>query len=315
MPSTDIQPTVSLAVLLATYNGEKYLPELLDSVLAQLPPGGFILAHDDGSTDGTVDILNRYAAKFPALKILADGVKTGGAKANFSYLLGKADADYLMLCDQDDVWLPGKIETAMTKMRELEKLHGTGTPLLVHTDLKVTDKKLNVLCDSFMRYQNLTPDTANNLPKLIAQNVVTGCTTLINRALRDRALPVPPEAVMHDWWLALAACAFGHIGYDSAPRIMYRQHGGNDTGAHRWSLRLIAGKLLSRQTDSILRTRKQAGVFAERYKNVLPANTSAWLETYAHIDQLGFFEKRIFLLRHGIVKNGLARTLGLLISI
>lgn len=315
MPDAKVQRPPTLAVLLATYNGEKYLPELLDSVLPQLPPGGFILAHDDGSTDGTAEILNRCAAEFPTLKVLADGVKTGGASANFSYLLNKADADYIMLCDQDDIWLPGKIDTALAAMRELEARHTAAVPLLVHTDLKVTDEKLNVLCNSFMRYQNLTPDTANSLPKLVAQNVVTGCTTLINRALRDRALPVPPEAVMHDWWLALAACSFGHIGYDSTPHILYRQHGGNDTGAHRWSLRLIASKLLRRQTDSILATRKQAGIFAERYKAQLPAETHQWLETYAHIDRLGFFEKRIFLLRNGIVKNGLARTLGLLASI
>ncbi|MDD4005369.1 MAG: glycosyltransferase family 2 protein [Elusimicrobiaceae bacterium] len=307
--------TSFLAVLLATCNGEKYLPQLLDSVLEQLPADSFVLAHDDGSSDSTPGILDSYSARFPALRVLKDGIKTGGACRNFAHLLENVSADYFMLCDQDDVWLTGKIAAALTEMRRLEAEHGTATPLLVHTDLAVADKNLKPLAASFMAYQNLLPSTAEILPRLAAQNVVTGCTTLINRPLRDLAAPIPPQAQMHDWWLAMVACAFGHIGYDPTPLILYRQHGGNDTGAHKWSLAFVSRRMLSSRKNSIERACRQAGEFVRRYEKLLAPQTRGWLETYAELGSLGFIQKRIFLFKNGIRKNGPLRTIGFFLSV
>ncbi len=158
-----------------------------------------------------------------------------GACGNFSRLLEQADAPYVMFCDQDDVWLPDKIEITLAAMRELERQHGAETPLLVHTDLMVVDERLNRLGKSLWLFQCTEPQRLTKLNRLLMQNFATGCTVMINRALRDLAVPVPAEALMYDWWLALVATAFGRVAAVEDPTVLYRQHGRNDTGATRWS--------------------------------------------------------------------------------
>ena len=305
----------SIAILLATYNGAAYLPQLLDSVLRQLPQDAILLAHDDGSSDATPQILAAYAAKYSSLLILSDGIKTGGASANFAHLLEHSRADYYMFCDQDDVWLPDKITFAMQKMRELEKLHGNATPLLVHTDLQVTDNNLRILAHSFWAYQKLQPEAGNALNTLVAQNVAVGCTMLLNNSLREMALPIPRQSLMHDRWLALVACAFGHIAYDSRSAILYRQHDANTVGAQKWGYAYFLKNTLPAMRESTKASRSQAAIFLEQYKSKLPPDTCAWLEGYATLDSLGFTEKRLFLLKHGIRKNGILRNIGFFLSV
>ena len=141
-----------------------------------------------------------------------------------------------MFCDQDDVWFPDKIAVTLGKMQELEGRHGGERPLLVHTDMKVADGNLRVVADSLWRYQKSDPVRGEALNRLLVQNCATGCSMMINRALCDLALPIPAEAMMHDWWLVLVAAAFGTIGHCAEPTLLYRQHGANDVGAKKWSL-------------------------------------------------------------------------------
>src|SRR5699024_4749681 len=127
--------------------------------------------------------------------------------------------DYLMFADADDFWLPDKVEKTFAKMREMEREAGTGCPILVHTDLAVADGSLRVIAPSLFRYEKLSPQR-NSLRELLAQNNVTGCTVMINRALRKLIRQAPADAVMHDWWAALAAAAFGRIGVLDEPTIL-----------------------------------------------------------------------------------------------
>lgn len=235
-------PLPRVAILLPTWNGEKYLHEQVDSLLAQDYPDFIIVSRDDGSRDSSPAIIADYAARFPQRfhVVPADG-RNLGASGSFALLmdyalqekaaLGMASA-WVMLSDQDDVWHPDKLGKSMTRMRELEAQF-PGLPLLVHGDLEVVDEARRQIAPSFVRYQGLKP-LRNSFGRLLVSNTVTGCTALCNEALLRRALPIPAAAVMHDWWLALVAGAFGKLGFIDAPLLQYRQHGANTIGAKEY---------------------------------------------------------------------------------
>lgn len=220
------QPKVQ--VLLATYNGERFLREQIDSLLRQTYAHFEILARDDGSRDGTVAILEEYAQRFPRqFRLLPTEKPTGHAKLNFLELMKAATADYVAFSDQDDVWLPEKLALEMEAMRGLEAAHGGRVPLMVFTDLQIVDEQLTVLFPSMWKQQGLEPSNIHRFARMIAQNVATGCTELLNRPLLDRALNMPLEAHIHDWWVALLAAGFGYAAIVPQATLLYRQHSHN----------------------------------------------------------------------------------------
>lgn len=225
-------------ILLATYNGAAYLAPQLDSLLAQTHGHFRLLVSDDGSSDDTLAILQRYQSAFGGRMVLLPNdapnrAPAGGVLRNFERLMRASAEDgraaYLSFCDQDDVWLPEKTATLLAAAQALEAAHGSAIPCLVHSDLTVVDRDLQVLSPSFTAYQRIPP--ADITPRtLLSVNQVTGCATLINRALLQQALPLPAGAVMHDWWLALIAGS-GARHYLPQPLMLYRQHGRNQLGA------------------------------------------------------------------------------------
>ena len=153
-----------------------------------------------------------------------------GCIANVNCLLEASRAPYVALADQDDIWLPEKLVETFALLQRLEHQHGVQQPLLVHSDLELMDADGHRLGSTYVKHQHLDPRRTAPEP-LALTNVVTGCTAMVNRALLDRALPIPSEALMHDWWLALVASCFGAIGWLPQPTVLYRQHGGNVLGA------------------------------------------------------------------------------------
>ncbi len=307
---------MTVQILLATCNGGRYLAAQLDSIFAQTWNDWQLLVRDDGSVDNTPDILADYRQRYPDKMVMlaADGIRLG-ACANFARLMAAADADYLLFCDQDDVWLPGKIARTMETMRALERESGAAKPLLVHTDLAVTDASLTVVRPSLWRYQHTRPEYGSCLNRLVVQNYATGCTLMFNRAARDVALPLPLEAQMHDWWLALVAAAFGRVGYLAEPLVLYRQHGLNDVGAQGFT----PGNLLKRcrqwgETRAMLcRIQRQAGAFLERYHGRLTPAQREMLGTYSRLDSYNGLRRRWYLLKYRFFYSGLLRNLGRLI--
>jgi glycosyltransferase involved in cell wall biosynthesis len=301
-------------ILLATYNGKAHLAEQIESLLNQKFGDWRLLVRDDGSGDGTADLLESYAERLGGrIRILPNhGVRLGPA-GNFSELMRNSVADYVMFCDQDDVWLPEKTGSTLEKMKEMEAEYGREAPLLVHTDFRVVDGKLNVIADSGWRYQKTEPER-KSLNRLLVQNVATGCTVMINGALRDRALPVPPEAMMHDWWLALVAGAFGRIGSLPRPLLFYRQHGINTVGAKSWSLWPLVRQALSQGEvrGALLKTQRQAGSFLERYQDLLTGEDRRMVEAFSRLGEGGFFQKRYSMLRYGFFHAGFLRKVGML---
>jgi glycosyltransferase involved in cell wall biosynthesis len=225
--------SASVVIVLATYQGAPWLEEQVRSLQAQDHVGWRLLARDDGSTDGTQALLARLAREEPRLTVVGEPGRLG-VVGNFATLLEaarQAGADYLLPCDQDDVWHPTRLSRALALMTRLEGTHGRATPLLVHSDLEVVDAALRPLHPSFLGFQGLRHEAREPLRVLLAQNFVTGCASLVNRALLELALPFPAACVMHDWWLAQCAAAAGAIGFDPEATVRYRQHPFNQVGA------------------------------------------------------------------------------------
>ena len=225
-------------ILLATFNGEKYLAEQLDSLNEQTYTSWRLWVHDDNSTDSTVSIIRNYKNLFPEkICFIDDEISTGGAKQNFSYLLDSIDSnfDYLMFCDQDDVWLENKIQLTLDRMNEIE--NKGNYPTLIHTDLKVVDENLCLISDSFFSYQHINPMWSRHFNSSIVQNSVTGCTVMLNKKAVEISSPIPSLAIMHDWWILLQVLKFkGVVDFLNEPTILYRQHLNNDVGAKGFSL-------------------------------------------------------------------------------
>lgn len=299
-------PTID--ILLATYNGARYLPELLESLERQTFEEWRLIVRDDGSGDASVSIVEAWAQGTGAsLLIVRDDLGGLGAAASFGALLEVSDAPYFMFCDQDDVWLPNKMIRLLELMRQTEARRG-GQPVLAHSDLVVVDAKLQPIHHSIRSYMRLAQASAGRpLQHLMVQNVVVGCASIGNASLRRAALPISKDCMMHDWWLALVAAAFGEIAELREPTVLYRQHGQNVLGARALGLWTALARFLSSpgesldRTYSLLeRTQCQARAFADRYASRLPPETAAVLHGYGHLSQRPLLARKLFMVRNRI---------------
>jgi DNA-binding Lrp family transcriptional regulator len=219
-------------VLLATYNGDRFVGEQIDSILAQDHRSLRVLVSDDGSQDATGKILTAFGDRFPErFHVLESLPPTRSAKLNFLRLMKAATGSYLCFADQDDVWLPNKVSRCMDAMQELESRHGKELPLLVFTDLRVVDRQLRTVHPSLWKQLNVDPECIHRLERLVGRSIVTGCTALINRPLLELAKNMPPEATMHDRWIGLLAATMGASAIVDEQTVLYRQHESNVVGA------------------------------------------------------------------------------------
>lgn len=298
-----------ITVLMATYNGSSYVREMIDSVLAQDYTDFRLVLSDDCSKDDTAQILEEYAQKYPnRVTHYRSGLRFGNAQSHFMYLLQHFhDTPYMMFCDQDDYWHPDKMSKTFRKMQEIEK---EGMPAMVHTDLRVVDGGLKEMDPSFMHFSKLRGDRLA-LNQLLVQNVVTGCTMMVNRNLAELASDHLPEGkmLMHDWWLAMIAAAMGTAGYLNEATIDYRQHGNNVVGAKNTrSLGYIAQKIKNDGVrQAMASTYEQARLFANSFGSVLDDRTREVVEGYAAIKDKKGLNRRLAFLRRGYLKCGIQR--------
>jgi glycosyltransferase involved in cell wall biosynthesis len=222
-------------IILSTYNGVAHVAALVESIRSQTFEDWCLLVRDDGSSDATVDVVDKLAQQDPRILLLPQDGRGLGAPGSFGLLLAAArarGARYVFFADQDDVWLPGKLDRLLSVMADAEATVGSEMPVLVYSDLVVVAGDLRVIHASLRRYQWLTPpQQAEALRVLLTQNVVTGCGALLNRPLLDVVLPLPDEVVMHDWWAAQCAAATGRIVDVADATVLYRQHAANVVGA------------------------------------------------------------------------------------
>lgn len=298
--------TTTVDILLATFNGAQFLPEQLASIEAQTYRDWRLIVRDDGSSDGSLNIIGAFARRHGGrVRLLRDGRGRLGACGSFAALLEASDAPYFMFCDQDDVWLPEKIAGLLRMLQQAEERRGAAIPILVHSDLSVVDDKLRVIHQSFWRYARLLVPSAQRPPaRLILRNYVTGCALIGNAALRRSALPISSEACMHDWWVALVAAALGEILDYKDPTTLYRQHHSNELGAQRRHLFGILRQFFQAPDREIQRVRvhikqaqQQASDLLKLYNKKIDEKIFAILSEFARLPTAGLRQRKSFLFR------------------
>lgn len=271
-------------ILMATYCGEQYIREQLESILNQSYVNWQLIIRDDCSTDETRQVIQEYCMKYPEqITFIYSDIPSGSAKNNFMHLLELATADYIMFCDQDDVWDENKIEVSLKKIIEVEGKEKV--PALVHSDLRVVDENLQLIEESFENYMSMDY-THNTVNYLLIENVITGCTMIINKSLQKYAVTdyQIEDMTMHDQWLALLASSIGRLAVLSQSTISYRQHQGNSVGTQNVvsikNLKSVLAK--SREIhESLERSMRQAQMLERNVGVLMEPEMCKVVSTYA----------------------------------
>lgn len=244
----------SVSVVMATYNGKSYLTEQLRSVLAELLPDDELIIVDDGSQDGTLELLD--SLKSPAVRVVRN-LTNAGVFATFERGLLLSSKEIVFLCDQDDVWLSGKRAAFVAAFERDPRT------LVVVSDAQLIDADGSVTAPSFMATRG---GFRGGILGTLVRNRYLGCAMALRRELLVAALPIPRSVPMHDMWLGSLGSILGRVHYISTPLMQYRRHGGNVSPSRRqgwlrmlrWRLALLlalAGRLskltLGRHTPPI----------------------------------------------------------------
>jgi len=306
-----------VTIIMATYNGEKYLEEQIESILSSSYREFKLYIVDDGSNDSTMEILHRYKMKYPDVIHVSQNETNLGVTLNFLNAINNITSDYIMLCDQDDVWKKDKIAKTLNRMKQLEVQFGKDLPVAVFTDAYVTDSNLNIIHESFFRSGRLNP-RHTDLPHLLMENKLIGCTVMINGALRRilQSRPLPKYARFHDGWLGLIAASFGKISFIPEPTLYYRQHDFNvvgNRGFYAYVLNRIGN--LKKQKQALMALQKQAKEFADLYRDYFNSEKLELIERFSNLSKEGFFRRRLLIIRYGYFKSGILRNIGLMIIV
>lgn len=303
-----VKPTID--ILMATHNGERFVREQIESIQAQTYEDWHLLVSDDCSTDSTLVIVSEIAKFDSRIAIVSKDVRYGSAKANFMHLLDLSEAPYAMFCDQDDIWLPRKIEKSLARIERMQTSYGAAVPLAVFCDMKVVGENLNVLHESFERSSNYDPQRVS-FKHLLAQNIAAGCCMIVNSATVSlcRHVEDTENIDMHDWWAMLVVSAFGAVSYIKEPLSLYRQHDSNEVGANEYSP-VARAKNQTLMMDCYLSTVSQAEEFGRIYSAELKPEDVRAIEKYVAASKARTFWRGIALLfRSGCWKRG-ARKFG-----
>ena len=325
-----------IEILLATYNGERFLPEQIESITSQSFKDYYILASDDNSSDCTFEILRSYESVLGE-KIKVVQSNTHSAKENFYNLLDMADAEYIALCDQDDFWESDKLEKSLKAIQRLERRYGKETPILVHSDLEIVDENLNSQNKKMSELTGIneaikyakkeskylyTISTEKSFSRYLVENNITGNTVIINKALLD-IYKRPEVSFMHDWWLGLIAFTFGKVGFLNECLVKYRQHENNELGAKNpLELHNIKKRNKQRIRENYDCMFAQVEEFLRLYKDELGKSRSAdtyfarkYLNAFANMKSKNRISKIRDILKYSFFKSSKILTIGEMLNI
>ena len=299
-----MEKKMEVAVLMATYNGEGYLKEQLDSLLGQSYQNFVIYIHDDGSTDKTREICMEYCQKYPNKIVMLDYPSTGGAKTNFFSFLEYVTADYYFFCDQDDVWLPDKILLTLNKAKNVSQ---NKNGVLVFTDLKVVDKEKNVIFESFFEYTHVKPNKIDYKYVLVS-GFIPGCVMMIDHTLLQyvKSYKNVKNLKMHDWWiLEVAYMCESTILFVNRSLMLYRQHGNNTIGINDKNIlkriQYNLNQLISGELSLEKKTFKQSPrVQASELQFLKQANSErlAFAKEFSEIGEYNKLKRIVFYLKN-----------------
>jgi glycosyltransferase involved in cell wall biosynthesis len=297
-------------VILAVFNGQTYLPEMLDSLLSQTIRDFNVLVRDDGSRDGSLEILENYKGRFEGRLNVIRGESSGSATANFAILMRETKADYVLLADQDDVWKPEKVELTLRSLRAAEAKYGKSTPIYFATDIAVVNKDLELISASYWKWKRLRPSMMSKLSQSLICVPVDGMASGMYRALIDLSNPVAEKAISHDWWAQLIAAAMGRVICDPAVTALYRVHGGNASVPKKVGIipYLKLGLDASFLRRGLGRRIEQASALSDAFAGRMPPDKLKIIQKFTRLQSESFLKRRLTLisgnyLYHDLVRN------------
>lgn len=259
-------------ILMATYNGEKYLAEQLDSIINQTYHNWNLLIRDDNSTDRTLEIIQDYQKKDNRIKLLKDNEGNLGIVKNFEELLKNSESEFIMFSDQDDIWIENKLDMYL---KMIEKIKNKG--FMIHSDAILFDKnKSNILKDTFISKKAIN----KGLENVFFNYFVQGATILISKEIKNFILPFPKEVYLHDRYIHLISELFFERIFVNEALIYYRQHGDNQIGAKNTIRELLSKRYFDERDRQLIK------VIYNKYGNLLADDKKKLIEEYFKITDI-----------------------------
>jgi len=282
-----------ISIVLAVYNGEKYISKLLDSVLAQTAVTiSELIIIDDTSSDHSVEIIKTYQQKYPVINLIRNEVNLGPI-ASFIKGAKLSSSNYIAFADQDDIWQADKLSLSLNL---LKKIDVDDKPAAIFTDLAMIDEQDKPLHPSFWGLYHIKP-ADNTFFTVLFANIATGCTMLINKNMLNEFISMPLNAQMHDHWIALIAFSFGNWGYLDEKTILYRVHSNSVTSKDEVTFGKKAKNFLaatfSKNPVFLSDYIDQAALFRSKYKNRLNEQQNRQLDYFTGLKNSSGFIKKI----------------------
>lgn len=291
-------------ILMSTYNGQQFLAEQIRSIQDQSYTDWTLFIRDDGSSDNTKEILKDFEHQDSRIHLIDNDKSDNlGVIKSFHKLVNHDRADYYFFSDQDDVWLPNKLELSLKEAQN----YLADLPLMVYMDLKVVNQDLEIMTESMVKSQSHHANT--ELVQELTENTVTGGVAMINHALAEMWQETD-DILMHDWYLALLASAFGNLVFIDQPGELYRQHSDNVLGARTLSKRfkkwIRPHILFAVYWDLIKNSQKQASHLLQM---PLSQSNRELIEAFVTIMDKPMLERFRILRKYGLRKNKAFHTL------
>ena len=291
-------------ILMSTYNGQQFLAEQIRSIQEQSYTDWTLFIRDDGSSDNTKEILKDFEHQDSRIHLIDNDKSDNlGVIKSFHKLVNHDRADYYFFSDQDDVWLPNKLELSLKEAQN----YLADLPLMVYMDLKVVNQDLKIMTESMVKSQSHHANT--ELVQELTENTVTGGVAMINHALAEMWQETD-DILMHDWYLALLASAFGNLVFIDQPGELYRQHSDNVLGARTLSKRfkkwIRPHILFAVYWDLIKNSQKQASHLLQM---PLSQSNRELIEAFVTIMDKSMLERFRILRKYGLRKNKAFHTL------
>ncbi len=311
----EISNTKDIAIIMATYNGEKYIAEQVESILNNNCQDFVIHICDDGSTDATLEICEKYALEYPGMIEIHRNEQNLRVIKNMLSWTATIDSKYYMFCDQDDYWNSDKIQKSYDFIKMIEQNY-PNKPVAIFTDAEVVNEKLETIHPSFQKHEMLSSYKLE-LGDLLMENKLLGCSVMFNKetqAILKRMDEIPCEIRMHDWWIGLIGAAFGKVAYLDEPLLKYRQHGDNEVGS-LGALGYIFSNLnkLTLQRELLYALFKQGECFLDMYRELLKDNQINYLKEFSSFYKKSWIVRKYLMIKNGYRKTGIVRNIGMLL--